>query len=81
MHSKGLEVSPVRVIEAESHRNAEIKSQILNTTHEQLWLELAKDLTPHKKYFIQINFEGKLAEDLKGLYKSSYIDRATQTER
>lgn len=81
MHSRGLDVSPVQVVEAESGRKVALKSQTMNTQYEQVQLKLAENLAVHKKYLVMITFKGKLTEDLRGLYMSSYVDQATQTKR
>lgn len=81
LHSLDLEVEPVQVQEVEGGRAVAVDSQSLNVEMEQLRVELGDKLTPHKKYIVKVAFKGKLGDDLHGLYRSSYLDEATNTTR
>ncbi|XP_052128357.1 aminopeptidase N-like, partial [Frankliniella occidentalis] len=81
LHSAELQVEPVQVVEAEGGKALTVQSQTLVTEQEQLRVELGDKLVPNKKYILKVPFSGKLGDDLHGLYRSSYLDEATNATR
>ncbi|KAK3928579.1 Aminopeptidase N [Frankliniella fusca] len=83
LHSAELQVEAVQLVEAEGGQavSVSVESQALVTEQEQLRVELGDKLVPHKKYILKAPFKGKLGDDLHGLYRSSYMDEATNTTR
>lgn len=75
LHSKDLEIMNVTLHSEEDlrYRKAGRKLDVLSyPAHEQIALLVPEKLTADLKYYVAIDFQGKLADGFEGFYKSTY---------
>lgn len=62
-----------------SRPNIEVHSIEYDITNEYVVINLWKKLQPNKSYAVFIKFKGKLNDDLRGFYRSSYLAEDSST--
>ncbi|KAK1345103.1 hypothetical protein QTO34_013810 [Cnephaeus nilssonii] len=75
LHSKDLEIMNVTLHSEEDlrYRKPGRKLDVLSyPAHEQIVLLVPEKLTADLKYYVAIDFQGKLADGFEGFYKSTY---------
>lgn len=82
LHSKDLEIKENEVtVNDSSGRKVAISKIAYDKENEFLIINLSEKLAADGKYNVFIAFEGKLSDNLAGFYRSSYMDKATNTKR
>jgi len=78
----GLTVSSVEVIDAETSTKVEVTGSDAADKNEQLKIRLGDPgLIAGREYEVKIAYSGYLRDDMTGFYKSSYVDRKTNTNK
>lgn len=84
LHAKSLNISSKEVkvdhiINEEEAEQVEIASQQMVPENEFYVIKLSQGLATGKNYIVYIPFRGLLTESLAGYYRSSYLDRMSNT--
>nr|AEV66511.1 aminopeptidase N 3 [Aphis glycines] len=75
LNLKDLTVNDVTIVNIDNpQKKVDIKNLVYLTNNEQFEIQLKKPLPADRKWLLIINYEGKIREDMTGLYKSSYTE-------
>lgn len=78
----GLNVSSVNVTDVETSTKVEVTHLDAVDKNEQLKIRLGDPgLIASREYEVKIAYSGYLRDDMTGFYKSSYVDRKTNTTK
>lgn len=72
LHALDLSIDDVLVIEGENA--IPITATNYNNETQIFSIALGQSLEPEREYKLQMNFEGEIKDDMKGLYRSSYYE-------
>lgn len=82
LHSQNLTIDSSKILlENEKQSKNCIKSVELNKKHDYYIMQLCEPLQKGELYHLTIPFKAPLNEKLRGYYRSSYLDRATNETR
>jgi len=75
LNLKDLTVNNVSIVIIDGpKRKVEIEDLVYLTNNEQFEIQLKRPVPLNKRLLLTINYEGKIREDMTGLYKSSYTE-------
>ena len=79
LHEKNLNITMYDLMETETHIKVAIEQDLHNKASEQVFIMLSEELTPGRKYTLNLHFDGELTDLMAGFYRSSYTTTEGET--